>query len=249
MRTAARCLELTVNASARLYREYKQERAHAERHGIQWTLRFSEWWLLWCESNRYALRGTQIGDYRLQLKVPTKGFVVGNVIVAEVLRTPAINEIPEPTDSAAVRLLTQAIARQHKPAAIKTRYTRPPAHPERTNLTGDDLPRARREYISAERNAMRRGIRWAFTFETWCKIWNDSGHYAQRGPYLGQYCMQRIFDGDVYSPTTVEIQVQQRNVETLLAKNRHRRGERKRKLAELNRAPSVLDEVLEELES
>jgi hypothetical protein len=53
--------------------------------------------------------------------------------------------------------------------------------------------------------AQKRGIVWEFTFETWYKVWSDSGYYNQMGSRKGQYCMARTNDAGPYSPSNVRI--------------------------------------------
>lgn len=60
-------------------------------------------------------------------------------------------------------------------------------------------------YIRQRANANRREIPWDFTFETWWKIWEDSGKWEQRGQHSSQYCMSRINDEGPYSPGNVAI--------------------------------------------
>ena len=59
--------------------------------------------------------------------------------------------------------------------------------------------------------ARKRKIEWLFTFETWWKMWNDSGKWNQRGRKLGQYCMARKGDTGPYSPENVDIVLNSKN--------------------------------------
>lgn len=52
---------------------------------------------------------------------------------------------------------------------------------------------------------MQRGVEWKFTFDTWMKLWNDSGHYDERGASRGKYCMARLRDIGPYSPENCTI--------------------------------------------
>lgn len=58
--------------------------------------------------------------------------------------------------------------------------------------------------------AERRGIEWKLTFNEWWKIWQDSGHWAERGQGAQKYCMCRYGDvgpyavGNVYIATNHE---------------------------------------------
>jgi hypothetical protein len=60
-------------------------------------------------------------------------------------------------------------------------------------------------YNQHKQSAKRRGIAWEFTYETWWKVWEDSGKWEQRGCKAGQYCMRRKDDVGPYSPDNVFI--------------------------------------------
>ena len=53
--------------------------------------------------------------------------------------------------------------------------------------------------------ARKRNVEWLFTFETWWKMWQDSGKWEQRGRKQGQYCMARKGDVGPYSVDNVDI--------------------------------------------
>ena len=55
--------------------------------------------------------------------------------------------------------------------------------------------------------ARKRNIEWLFTFESWWKMWDDSGKWLERGRKLNQYCMARKGDIGPYSPDNVDIVV------------------------------------------
>lgn len=59
-------------------------------------------------------------------------------------------------------------------------------------------PRGR--YTEQRKRAVRRGIAWEFTFETWWKLWQESGHWNLRGKKAGCYVMARRGDTGPYSP-------------------------------------------------
>jgi hypothetical protein len=67
------------------------------------------------------------------------------------------------------------------------------------------------KYIRQRANADRRGIPWEFTFETWWKVWEDSGMWDERGVGRNAYCMSRINDEGPYCPGNVEIKPQWEN--------------------------------------
>lgn len=60
-------------------------------------------------------------------------------------------------------------------------------------------------FYSQWHNAVhRRGIAWNITFPEWWKVWQDSGHYNERGIGSG-YCMSRVGDTGGYEVGNVEI--------------------------------------------
>lgn len=58
-------------------------------------------------------------------------------------------------------------------------------------------------YNRQRSKALRRGIRWGFTLNSWCRVWYESGHWPQRGPY--GFVMARFDDAGPYSPENVQI--------------------------------------------
>lgn len=63
----------------------------------------------------------------------------------------------------------------------------------------------RGRYTKARRNALDRGVEWLFDFESWLKVWKDSGHYGKRGRAAGTYQMARKGDCGPYAPWNVSI--------------------------------------------
>jgi len=68
-----------------------------------------------------------------------------------------------------------------------------------------DIKTAKRQFGTQKWCAGRRGIDWKMSFEEWIKIWKDSGHYEQRGPYKGQFVMSRVGDQGPYEIGNVYI--------------------------------------------
>ncbi len=66
-------------------------------------------------------------------------------------------------------------------------------------------------YQTQRNNAKRRGIDFNLTYEEWLSIWENSGHFNERGRKLGQYVMSRFNDIGDYSINNVEIIVMQKN--------------------------------------
>lgn len=55
-------------------------------------------------------------------------------------------------------------------------------------------------------------ILWKLSFDDWFKIWQDSGHWEQRGVGLGKYCMSRVNDIGNYEVGNVEIKTMSENI-------------------------------------
>lgn len=66
-------------------------------------------------------------------------------------------------------------------------------------------PSARQKFNVHRGTAKVRSIAWEFTFEEWCKVWEDSGKWLLRGRRKGCYCMARIGDVGPYRAGNVEI--------------------------------------------
>lgn len=63
----------------------------------------------------------------------------------------------------------------------------------------------RGRYTKAKINATRRGVEWLFDFDSWLKVWKDSGHYEKRGRAAGLYQMARKGDCGPYVDWNVVI--------------------------------------------
>jgi len=69
----------------------------------------------------------------------------------------------------------------------------------------------RGKYTKARRNALDRGVEWLFDFDSWLKVWKDSGHYAERGRGPGCYQMARLGDCGPYVDWNVRIVLMESN--------------------------------------
>jgi hypothetical protein len=65
---------------------------------------------------------------------------------------------------------------------------------------------ARKRFGEQLRNARRRRVEWALTFEEWWAVWEASGKWPERGRLRGQFCMSRYGDKGAYAPGNVFIQ-------------------------------------------
>lgn len=63
----------------------------------------------------------------------------------------------------------------------------------------------RRAFQGHKDTATQRGIPFLLTFEEWWEIWQQSGHWHQRGRKRGQYCMARCGDRGAYEASNVRI--------------------------------------------
>lgn len=68
-------------------------------------------------------------------------------------------------------------------------------------------------YIEHRENSMRRGIPFLLTFEQWWKIWQDSGHWHERGCHADEYVMARHNDVGSYSVDNVKIITWTQNIQ------------------------------------
>jgi len=55
-------------------------------------------------------------------------------------------------------------------------------------------------------------IQWNLTFEQWMEVWQQSGHWEERGCKKGQYCMSRYNDIGPYEIDNVFIQLHSDNI-------------------------------------
>lgn len=63
----------------------------------------------------------------------------------------------------------------------------------------------KKKFSQHKRTAKLRGIEFNLTFEQWWSIWQESGHYHERGIKGGQYVMGRHGDTGPYDVTNVYI--------------------------------------------
>jgi hypothetical protein len=68
------------------------------------------------------------------------------------------------------------------------------------------------EYQQQGHNAHKRGIPFRLSFPEWNRVWEASGHYAQRGKRLGQYVMSRKGDAGPYALGNVVIKTVTDNI-------------------------------------
>lgn len=74
-----------------------------------------------------------------------------------------------------------------------------------------ELSLAKKRFRQHKFNAMYRNVEFNLTFEQWYQIWQDSGHWENRGRGIGKYCMSRIADSGPYELGNVYINLNQNN--------------------------------------
>lgn len=79
-------------------------------------------------------------------------------------------------------------------------------------------------FFNQRRFAETRGIEWKLSFPEWWRIWDDSGHWSERGRGKHRYCMSRPGDTGPYAVGNVEIITNQQNSSDS-QKNRRKRDE------------------------
>lgn len=67
-------------------------------------------------------------------------------------------------------------------------------------------------YDEHKQSSRVRGIQFLLTFEEWCRIWIDSGHWEERGCHRGEYCMARFGDKGPYAVGNVKIILHTQNL-------------------------------------
>ena len=75
-----------------------------------------------------------------------------------------------------------------------------------------DLKDMKKKYGAHRNSAKQRNIPFLFTFEEWCRVWIDSGHWEERGNKTqDQYVMARKGDTGPYSVDNVDIKTNREN--------------------------------------
>lgn len=67
-------------------------------------------------------------------------------------------------------------------------------------------------YARQKNSAAQRGIPFTLTLWQWWTIWQESGHWEQRGRGRGMYCMARIGDSGAYEVGNVRIVTNEENI-------------------------------------
>jgi len=104
-----------------------------------------------------------------------------------------------------------------------------------------DKRKAQRQYYAQALGAVKRDIDFNLTFKEWWDIWQQSGHYNERGCKKGQYVMARLGpDIGPYEVGNVVIQTcHQNNIDGNL--NIPKSDEHKKKISEAGRKRKLTD--------
>lgn len=92
-----------------------------------------------------------------------------------------------------------------------TKVSRAPAKTEKERRTRRKLAQQRYraspkgKYQNHKHHARTRGIGFELTFSQWLEIWEESGHWDERGNFADGYVMQRIGDQGPYAVGNVFI--------------------------------------------
>lgn len=89
-------------------------------------------------------------------------------------------------------------------------------------------PRPIMAYRDQRQRAAERGVPWEFTFESWWRVWDESGKWPLRGRGGDRYAMARFGDTGPYAPDNVKIIT---NIENTLEYHTHRRAKEQERFA------------------
>lgn len=64
---------------------FKSQQRHAMRRGVEWNLKFWEWWTIWDESGRWNERGRGVGKFCMCRKGDSGAYEASNVYIASVV--------------------------------------------------------------------------------------------------------------------------------------------------------------------
>lgn len=100
----------------------------------------------------------------------------------------------------------------------------------------------RNRYIEQKENAVSRHIPFSITFEEWWKIWQESGHWQERGCKSNQYVMTRFNDQGPYAVGNVKIITWAQNIrERKVSKKAYEAWSKRAKT--LSKAPEIRKKI------
>lgn len=80
---------------------------------------------------------------------------------------------------------------------------------------------SRQKYKEQKKAAKQRGIIWQLSYPVWYKIWQESGHWYERGRKKGQYVMSRPGDKGPYAVWNIKIKKHSDNTRECWIGKRH----------------------------
>lgn len=83
-------------------------------------------------------------------------------------------------------------------------------------------------------DALGNKIEFKLSFEEWWTIWEESGHWQERGRCVGQYCMSRFNDIGHYEIGNVFIQLKCENSKTMIGRGTWTEEERENQIKSWN---------------
>ena len=75
------------------------------------------------------------------------------------------------------------------------------------------------QFSIQKRKAKQRKIEWQLSFDEWWNIWQESGHWEERGAERGKYCMSRKNDIGPYAVGNVYINLFEMNNKEVYLRN------------------------------
>lgn len=103
-------------------------------------------------------------------------------------------------------------------------------------MIDQEIKQARRKWWDHRYNSKQRGIDFHLSFDEWWEIWQQSGHWSQRGCRKGQYVMSRYGDKGAYEVGNVFIQPALHNIRDSNCKPKSPATKLKMSLAKKGRA-------------
>ena len=103
----------------------------------------------------------------------------------------------------------------------------------------DERHRIRQMWRNQKASAAGNGIPFLLSFEEWLKIWQESGHFSERGCHKGQYVMGRIKDKGPYSAKNVRVITVEQNIADSWSRTSQQRAHRKRMRALRGKKKSI----------
>lgn len=95
-----------------------------------------------------------------------------------------------------------------------------------SDLTDQDLKKAKKQYISQKSKSKKRNIGFNLTFVEWIDWWVETGHYHDRGRGKDKYVMCRYGDLGDYSLDNIYCDLNSNNISTANHGNQYCKGKK-----------------------